>query len=161
MNLKIQKVDYSDNQQGLDLAFLMQSYAQDEMGGAESLSQHVMDNLASELNKLPHAFSVICYVNDKPAGLVNCFEAFSTFKCKPLVNIHDVVVIEEFRGLGLSHKMLRKVEEISKEKGCVKLTLEVLQGNHIAKKSYEKFGFSAYELDPEKGQALFWQKLID
>jgi ribosomal protein S18 acetylase RimI-like enzyme len=68
--------------------------------------------------------------------------------------------LKEYRGKGLSHEMLEKVEEIAIEKGCCKLTLEVLSNNEIAKSSYKKFGFSSYELDPETGQALFWEKLL-
>jgi ribosomal protein S18 acetylase RimI-like enzyme len=60
----------------------------------------------------------------------------------------------------LSQLMLSKVEEIAKAKGCCKITLEVLEGNEIAKNAYRKFGFSSYELDPAMGRALFWQKNI-
>ena len=56
--------------------------------------------------------------------------------------------------------MLDEVERIAKEKGCCKLTLEVLEGNIVAKKAYEKFGFSSYELDPATGKALFWEKVL-
>jgi len=48
-------------------------------------------------------------VNGIAAGLVTCFELFSTFSCKPLINIHDVIVLKKFRGNGLSQKMLKKV----------------------------------------------------
>ena len=137
---------------------LLENYALDPMGGATALNPSVRDNLATELAKLPHAFSVICYVEDKPAGLINCFEAFSTFKCKPLINIHDVVVSAKYRGLGISQKMLQHVENIAIQKGCCKVTLEVLEGNHIAKNAYVKFGFVGYELNPHIGKALFWEK---
>ena len=130
------------------------------MGGGKPLEEYVIENIADELSRIPHAFSVICYVDNQAAGLVNCFELFSTFSCKPLINIHDVIVLKEYRGKGLSHKMLKKVEEIAIEKGCCKLTLEVLSNNEIAKSSYKKFGFSGYELDPEAGQALFWDKKL-
>ncbi len=103
---------------------------------------------------------MICYIDDKPAGLANCFQAFSTFKCKPLINIHDVVVAIKFRGLGISQLLLAKVEERAKEIGCCKITLEVLEGNETARKSYNKFGFEGFELDPEVGKALFWQKTL-
>ena len=124
------------------------------------LSDFVKTNLVKELSKIPHAFSVICYVDGQAAGLINCFEAFSTFNCKPLVNVHDIVVLSKYRGLGLSQIMLAKVEEKAKENGCCKITLEVLEGNEIARKSYKKFGFDGYELDPKMGKALFWQKVI-
>ena len=70
------------------------------------------------------------------------------------------MVVNDFRGLGISQLMLAKVEELGKEKGCCKLTLEVLQGNEVACHAYIKFGFDAYELDPKMGKALFWQKVI-
>lgn len=127
---------------------------------AEPLTSEVKNNLVKELSKLIHAFSLIAYVDGVAVGLVNCFEAFSTFTCKPLINIHDLVVIEAYRGKGISQNMLGKVEEIAKSKGCCKVTLEVLSGNEAAKASYRKFGFSDYELDPEAGSALFWQKKI-
>ncbi len=56
--------------------------------------------------------------------------------------------------------MLEKVEKIALDKDCCKLTLEVFEGNLVAQKSYRKFGFSAYELAPEMGQALFWEKAL-
>ncbi len=160
MNIEVKIADYLDKEQAIDIGYLLDAYSQDEMGGSQSLSDSLKSNLANELSKLPHAFSVICYVNNKPAGLVNCFEAFSTFKCKPLINIHDVIVVNKFRGLGLSQRMLSKVEEIAKSKGCCKITLEVLEGNKVAQKSYIKFGFAGYELDPVMGKALFWQKNV-
>ncbi|WP_339721363.1 GNAT family N-acetyltransferase [uncultured Paraglaciecola sp.] len=158
MKIDVFILNYQDTQHAQDMLFLLENYALDPMGGANALIQTVKENLAIELSKLPHAFSVICYVDGQPAGLANCFEAFSTFKCQPLINIHDLVVLSEFRGLGVSQKILQHIEHIAEQKGCCKVTLEVLEGNHIAKNAYLKFGFSGYELDPQMGKALFWEK---
>jgi len=160
VNIKIIKANYADSKQSDDIISLLNSYAQDPMCGAEALSQFVIENLINELAKLPHAFSILCYVDNVAVGLINCFEAFSTFSCKPLINIHDVIVLHDYRGNKLSQKMLMEVERIAKSKGCCKLTLEVLSKNGAAKMSYEKYGFSHYELDPKMGVAQFWQKLI-
>nr|GFD20020.1 hypothetical protein [Tanacetum cinerariifolium] len=54
--------------------------------------------------------------------------------------------------------MLTKVEEIARQRGCCKMTLEVLEGNEVALGAYRKLGFSDYQLDPQMGRALFWQK---
>ena len=56
--------------------------------------------------------------------------------------------------------MLAEVESIARDHDCCKLTLEVLEGNHIAKNAYQKLGFAGYELDPDTGQAVFWQKSL-
>ena len=160
MEVAVIFADYSNPQHGKDICKLMNDYALDPMGGGAPLSNFVQRNLVKELSNIPHAFSVICYVDDQAAALINCFEGFSTFKCQPLINIHDVIVAKKFRGLGLSQQMLSKVEERAKERGCCKITLEVLEGNEIARNSYGKFGFAGYELDPQMGKALFWQKVV-
>ena len=160
MPLNISLVDFRNPVHASDLVFLLNAYARDPMGGDEELSDYCKENLADELAKNKNAFSVICYVEDKPAGLVNCFWGFSTFKCKPIAYIHDVVVLSEYRGLQISQKMLDHVEEHAKEHDCCKMTLEVLEGNEVAKNAYKKFGFKGYELDPKMGQAMFWEKAL-
>ena len=161
VNIETRIVNYKDPKQAKELIDLLDTYSRDVMGGSMPLDEDILKNLPAELSKLPHAFSLICYVDDYPAGLITCFEAFSTFKCKPLINIHDVIIAPQFRGRGLSQTMMKKVEEIAISKGCCKITLEVLEGNIVARKSYEKFGFTGYELDPKMGKALFWQKQIN
>ncbi|MFT5759090.1 MAG: ribosomal protein S18 acetylase RimI-like enzyme [Alteromonadaceae bacterium] len=160
MNISVLLADYYDEKHAKDLVFLLNEYAEDPMGGGESLSDFVKINLIDQLKQQTHVFTVLCYVDNKPAGLINCVEGFSTFSAKPLVNIHDVCVSKSFRGKGLSKLMFAKVEEISNKKGCCKLTLEVLEGNKIAQSAYQSIGFSGYELDPEMGKAIFWQKKL-
>lgn len=160
MSIEIRTADYLNPADARDIGFLLNNYASDKMGGGVPLPQHVQDNVARELSRLPYAFSLLCHVDGAPAGLVNCFEAFSTFACKPLINIHDIAVSSEFRGRGISQKLLAAVEEIAREKGCCKITLEVLQGNLVAKNAYRKFGFDNYALDPDMGHAEFWQKSL-
>ena len=140
------------------IGLLLNSYAEDPMGGGHSLPADLLQQLPAELAKRPHAFSVLAFVGGEPAGLVNCFEGFSTFACRPLVNVHDVMVKEQFRGLGLSQKMLQKVEEIARQRGCCKITLEVLEGNALAQSAYRKFGFDDSVFDPAHGRMLFWHK---
>ncbi len=53
---------------------------------------------------------------------------------------------------------MEKVEEVAQKLGCCKITLEVLEGNIVAKRAYENFGFVGYELDPEMGKAMFMEK---
>ncbi|MCG6937592.1 MAG: GNAT family N-acetyltransferase [Gammaproteobacteria bacterium] len=158
MNIEVIQADYLNEQHKKEIPMLLDAYASDPMGGGKPLDDDIKNRLVAELSRISHAFSVIAYVDGQPAGLVNCFEGFSTFACKPLINIHDVVVVNKYRGRGISQKMLDKVEEIARAKGCCKITLEVLSNNEVAKSAYEKFGFSGYELDPETGHALFWQK---
>ena len=158
MTAVLERANYSNTKHAADIGYLMNCYASDPMGGGNPLGPDITSRLASELNQIPHAFSVICYVSGKPAGLINCFEVFSTFKCKPIINVHDIIVVEGYRGQGISHLLLQEVEKIAVQRNCCKITLEVLEGNIPAKKSYIKFGFKDYELDPGFGKAMFWEK---
>lgn len=160
MTTEVIIADYTNPQHADDLVTLLNNYAKDPMGGNEPLPEYAKQNLATELNKLPHAFSVICYIDDKPAGFANCFEAFSTFACQPIINVHDLAVNADFRGHQVSQKLLQKVEEVAVEKNCCKVTLEVLEGNQVAKNAYLKYGFKPYQLDSKNGNAMFWQKKL-
>jgi hypothetical protein len=79
---------------------LMNEYALDPMGGGEGLSDYAKANLAAELTKRKTAHVVLALVDAEPAGLLVCFEGFSTFACRPLLNIHDVIVALPHRGKG-------------------------------------------------------------
>ncbi|MCW8918749.1 MAG: GNAT family N-acetyltransferase [Gammaproteobacteria bacterium] len=142
------------------LLTLLQAYAEDPMGGGAALPQAVLDNLVPRLELRSDYRGVIASIDDQPAGLINAFEGFSTFAARPLLNIHDVIVAPPFRGRGLSQRMMEVVEQLARERGCCKLTLEVLGNNTVAQGAYRKFGFGPYRLDPAAGQALFWQKAL-
>lgn len=157
MNLIIIQVDYCDSRHAQDLVFLLNHYASDVSGGGKPLSESVKKSLAQELSKRPDAFSFLAYDNEQPIGLINCIEGFSTFAAKPLMNVHDVIVHADHRGHGIASKMLKEVQQISQQRGCCKMTLEVLSNNESAKRVYERFGFTEYQLDPSFGTALFMQ----
>jgi GNAT superfamily N-acetyltransferase len=158
--IEVVEAELGRPQHSAALVTLLSEYASDPMGGAADLEPYVKATLAVELQRRSNVHVVLAFVNDVPSGLVICIEGFSTFACKPLLNIHDVVVTAEQRGKGLFSRMLIKVEEIAVRLGCCKLTLEVLEGNHAATAVYAKAGFAGYELDPELGKAMFWQKKL-
>ena len=157
---EILTADFSNPTHAQAIVYLLNEYAKDDMGGGEPLSTFTQANLVKEMAKRPTCHAAIAFVDGKPAGLINCFEGFSTFACKPLLNIHDVVVLAEFRGQGISSQLLKKAEAIAESLGCCKLTLEVLEGNKLAQAAYIANGFAGYQLDPEMGGAMFWQKKL-
>jgi len=154
------QADYHNEQHGKDLVMLLNAYALDPMGGGTALNDDVQKDLVATIAKRNDFLTLLCYVDGKPAGILNCVEGFSTFKCKPLLNIHDCGVLQEYRGLGISQQMFIEAEKISRERGYCKLTLEVLEGNTVAQNAYKKLGFTGYELDVETGKAMFWEKVL-
>jgi ribosomal protein S18 acetylase RimI-like enzyme len=131
------------------------------MGGGQPLPEAVCRDLPAALAERWDAVVFLAFDGERPVGLVNCFEGFSTFNCKPLLNIHDVVVLADHRGQGVARRLLQQVETEARARGCCKLTLEVLEGNRTAQSVYRSAGFAGYELDPDKGRALFWEKKLD
>jgi GNAT superfamily N-acetyltransferase len=139
---------------------LMSHYATDPMGGSADLSDFAKKNLVSSLLKRSDVFIVLAFKNNQPAGLLTAIEGFSTFACQPLFNVHDVIVYQNFRNQGISALLFSAIERIAKQRNCCKITLEVLEGNDIAKKAYTKQGFSGYQLNPKYGNAIFWTKSL-
>jgi ribosomal protein S18 acetylase RimI-like enzyme len=56
--------------------------------------------------------------------------------------------------------MLALAETMARERGAVKMTLEVLSGNVPAVKLYTRIGYAGYQLDPAMGTAQFFQKWL-
>jgi ribosomal protein S18 acetylase RimI-like enzyme len=161
--VRICRADYANPSHALALVAMLDAYARDPMGGGDGLSQFARLNVVNELAKLPQAFSVLAFEGqgeEMPLGMVNCMQGFSTFACKPLVNVHDLAVLSGYRGQRIGERMLELVEVMARERGACKLTLEVLSGNAPAMRLYARVGFAQYELDPAAGQAGFLQKWL-
>ncbi|WHI45809.1 GNAT family N-acetyltransferase [Microbulbifer sp. VAAF005] len=160
IHLKVDLANYDEPEDAKSVVALMEEYALHPFGGGEPLSELCRSSLVPALKEFPGAFSILAYRGEAAVGLVNCFTGFSTFLCKPLINIHDVVVSESARGLGVCTAMMDFLAKEAKRRGCCKLTLEVLQRNYTARAAYLKTGFKPYTLDEEMGQAEFWQRYL-
>lgn len=156
--LHAEKIDYTNQNQLNDLLRLLQMYAKDPMGGGQEIEQAVLQKLPKTLATKPFMHSFVVYEDEMPIAFANCIESFSTFSGKGVLNIHDFAVIPGHRGKGISQFLMKKIEGFANSIDCNKLTLEVLEGNNSAVRAYQKFGFSAYQLNPEMGNAMFWQK---
>ncbi len=158
--IKIERATPSDNHQATAIVNLLNEYALHPMGGGEALSEYTRNNLAKHLAERDDCVVILAWDDKEAVGLCNCFEGFSTFASRPLMNIHDVYVKQSHRGQGIAAQMMQKAEEIARDRGCCKMTLEVLNHNEKAKVSYLASGYSPYQLDERHGHAEFWQKPI-
>ena len=158
--LQVRRVDYADTRDRAALGDLLDAYARDPVGGGEPLAADVKQRLCDDLARLPSATSFIAWLGDAPVGLINTIEGYSTFKARPLMNVHDLAVLPAHRARGVGQALLAACEAHARERGCCKLTLEVLSGNQRALRSYERFGFAPYVLDPAEGHALLMQKWL-
>ncbi|MDY0011916.1 MAG: GNAT family N-acetyltransferase [Rhodocyclaceae bacterium] len=150
----------SDPPQAQAFLALLDHYARDPMGGGQGLSGFARAHLVERLAVRPDFIGLMAWEGDEAVGLINCFEGFSTFAARPLLNIHDIVVRAERRARGIGQALLQAAESAARARDCCKLTLEVLSNNRRALASYSRFGFRPFELDPTAGQALFLEKQL-
>ncbi|MEN8820159.1 MAG: GNAT family N-acetyltransferase [Abyssibacter sp.] len=150
--------DYQNLAHAQALRDLLAAYAADPMGGGKALEATVLDRVVPALAARAEAFSLLAWSDGQAVGFANCFEGFSTFAARPVVNIHDLAVLPAFRGRGISQALLAAIEQEAHRRNACKLTLEVLSHNHIAQAAYTRWGFKGYALDPSAGHALFWEK---
>lgn len=156
----IRPVDFDDPACTADFLDLLDHYMRGPSGSGQAMTAALRARLPAELRRRPTVVSFIAYAGDRAAGLITCVEGFSTFAGRPLFNIHDIVVHDDFRRQGIAKALLVHAEHVARERDCCKLTLEVLEGNTGARLAYEGFGFQGYQLDPAMGKALFMEKKL-
>lgn len=147
--------DFTDEHHCNKLLELIDDYLVDPMGGGKPLSKNEQENLILGLSNQPSSFVLFILYGEEIAGLATCFINFSTFKAKRYLNIHDLVVLKEFRGKGLGRKLLNKCIDISLERDFCKITLEVRDDNVNAQSLYSSLNFKDSE-----PVMHFWTKIL-
>ena len=72
---------------------MVDAYSRDAMGDGKPLDQDVRAQLIPGLKRHPTTLIFLAFDDDQPVGAAVCFIGFSSFAAKPLVNIHDFVVL--------------------------------------------------------------------
>jgi len=137
---------------------MVDAYSRDAMGDGKPLDQDVRAQLIPGLIRHPTTLIFVAFDGEQPVGATVCFIGFSSFAAKPLISIHDFVVLPTSRGKGIGRRLLEAVEAKARELGCCKLTLEVMDKNHQAVRMYQAAGFERYSLQKEAGAAIFMSK---
>jgi len=159
-HLEIVVADYSNDAHRRAIPQLLNAYAKDLLGFRRPLEETVLRRLVAGLEGFPTAIVLLARVDRAYVGMAICFLGFSTFNAQPLINIHDFMVLKEYRLRGIGKALLAAVERIAREKGCCKMTLEVQMKNEAARRIYKSFGFNASFLDPEAGEQLSLSKTL-
>jgi GNAT superfamily N-acetyltransferase len=140
------------------VADMTDAYARDAFGNGGPLDAEVRERLVPALRDHPTTVILLAYAGVRPVGIATCFRGFSTFAARPLLNLHDLSVIPEYRGQGIGRLLLAAVEAKARALGCAKVTLEVLEGNVSARRLYEAFGLASPDYENGAGQSLFLAK---
>jgi ribosomal protein S18 acetylase RimI-like enzyme len=148
--------DLSDAKHQAAIISLLDMYCRDQFGDGKPLSDFSRENLIPGLVKHGGARVFLAYNGEQPIGVAICLVGFSSFRARPLVNIHDIAVSPEARGQGVGRQLLAAVEADARALGCCKVTLEVRSDNQRAMGLYRSVGFQ-----PSEPETLFWSQKLD
>ncbi|MDR2384583.1 MAG: GNAT family N-acetyltransferase [Tannerella sp.] len=153
--ITIRPCDYTDTNDRNAIGTLINAYIKDEMGGGIPLNPMQETQLAEALKQHPKTIVLMACIDETRCGMLVAFENFSTFTVCPMINIHDVIVLKEYRGNGIGRKLLEYAVNIARQRRCNRITLEVREDNIIAQRLYKTLGFHA----PEPGM-YYWRKYL-
>jgi GNAT superfamily N-acetyltransferase len=106
-----------------------------DVEGAEVFLHERMHNSESEI--------LIDETDEKIiTGFVQLYPIFSSTRMKKLWLLNDLYVLPNYRGKGISVKLIEKAKEIAKDSDAVGLILETAKSNSIGNSLYLKTGFS-------------------
>jgi ribosomal protein S18 acetylase RimI-like enzyme len=148
--------DLANNAHAAAIVELLDMYCRDEFGDGKPLCSFARENLVPGLIAHGGARVFLAYDDDRPVGLALCFLGFSSFKAKPLLNIHDIAVEPLSRGRGVGRQLLDRVMEYARATDCCKVTLEVRADNVRAQRAYRSAGFQSTQ--PE---TWFWSRPLE
>ncbi len=143
-----------------DIVAMTEAYALDVMGNGGPLPRDVLERLVPALREHPTTLIFLAYLDERAVGIATCFLGFSTFTARPVINIHDLSVLPESRGLGIGRKLLAAVEAKARARQCSKVTLEVQENNPVARRVYEAAGFAQAVCGETTGGSLFYTKVL-
>lgn len=135
------------------LIMLLDSYMRDPMGGGASMADGLGDKIIAGLLEIPTFRGFFLVENGNYIGYASCFKNFSTFAAKPLINIHDFVVLPTSRGKGYGQKFINLICDYALADGCCRVNLEVREDNPVAMNTYIATGFK-----PCTPNMYFWER---
>jgi ribosomal protein S18 acetylase RimI-like enzyme len=139
--MTVRRANLADPADAAAILGLIDAYARDPRGGGEALPQAVRERLVPGLAAHPTARAWLAFEGNEAVGVCVGFIGFSTFRARPLLNIHDLAVLSGQRGRGVGQALLAAAESHARAEGCCKLTLEVQEDNLPARRLYARFGF--------------------
>jgi GNAT superfamily N-acetyltransferase len=159
--VRVRQADLAKPADAKSYVMLLDAYARDPLGQGWALPRRVRDKVVEDLQRHPGARIFLAVLGDVAVGFATCFLGYSTFRAAPLLNIHDIAVLPEYRRHGAARALLRAIADGARREGCCKLTLEVREDNPAARALYAAAGFGPAQIGGNQVQYLFLEKPVD
>lgn len=83
--------------------------------------------------------------NGSTAGFLSWTTCYSIWRCAPYMQIDDVFVHDEFRGMGVGEALMNESRRICGVQGLSRIKWEVQPDNAAAIRFYERLGAKGYD----------------
>lgn len=137
----VRAIDFSDPADLRSYLAMLDAYANDPMGASAPLQADARERLVRDLPTHPTVEGLLAEHGDTAVGFATCFVGYSTFRARPLLNIHDIAVLHAWRGRAVADALLDAVTARARQLGCCRVTLEVRDDNAPARRVYARNGF--------------------
>ncbi len=142
MSESLVKIDFAT----IDDIRIIKNFIQD-IADYEKLS-HLVKTTEENLKKYlfgpqKYAECLIARMNGKPVGFALFHSTFSTFEGKPGIHLEDLFVSEEYRGKGAGKALLKRLSNITIDRGFKRLEWVVLDWNKPSIDFYDSIGSEA------------------
>lgn len=143
------RIEYTDgcDQNFIELCHELDDFLNEIVGGEENRAEYLQYNKLDDIHDV-----VVAYDNDVPVGSAS-FKKYDN-EC---AEVKRVFVKKEYRGRGISNKLMKMLEERAREKGFKYFILESGEPLVSAMALYRKIG---YKVIPNYGQYIDMEESI-
>ena len=153
--LTIQQVDLQNEGHCTQILVLLDAYMVDPMGAGKKMDPGLGAEIIKGLKTHCAYLGFFVISGGNYIGLANCNKVFSTWRAKSILNIHDLIVLKEFRRKGAGRFLLQHLHAYAKANDYCKLTLEVREDNFGAQGLYKSMGYK-----PCVPDNFFWENVL-
>ena len=122
---------------GLILSFIRQLAAYEKMSDQVVATEDLLREWIFEKKKAEVLFAC---EGEKEVGFALFFHNFSTFLGRAGIYLEDLFVLPEYRGKGYGKALLKKLAQITVDRGCGRLEWACLDWNQPSIDFYRSFG---------------------
>lgn len=117
------------------------------------------ESFTMEIKKNLLAYYIVAEIDGKIVGYGGFWNIVDE------AHITNIAVDPEYRGKGIGNFIVEKLIDVCKERGILRMTLEVRKSNYIAQALYKKYGFEEcgirprYYSDTNEDAIIMWKEM--
>lgn len=138
--IRVRRGDLNNASDQQQLLMLLNVFAAGQTGSGSALPKSISRELIPGLQAHPTTVLFLAERMSHAVGMAVCFVGFSTFKAKPLINIHDLAVHPDYRSSGVGSALIETICDFARDRNYCAVTLEV-QADNPARRLYARYGF--------------------